>query len=250
MERTPGGSIRFGFPLFEEVRLYTGYRYERLEVTDILETASEYVKQEAGRSTTSSVNLGLRRDTKNHWFDPTAGTDIGVFIDYAGGPLGGDNYFTRYQANAKIFVTPVWELTFMAQGRFGYIEGRDGREVPLAELYRIGGIYTVRGFEAYSIGPKDSNGVVIGGTKELIFNFELLFPLIREIKLKGVVFFDAANVWGSGERYTIDDLRTSVGFGFRWISPVGPLRLEWGYNLQPKEGEKSSTWDFAIGTFF
>ncbi|MBP1713520.1 MAG: outer membrane protein assembly complex, YaeT protein [Deltaproteobacteria bacterium] len=250
VKKNPGGAVRLGFPLFEEVRLYTGYRYERVEIADILDTASDYVKEQAGYSTTSSVNLGLRRDTRNHWLDPTAGTDLGIFVDYAGGPLGGDNYFTRYGASAKAYVTPVWELTFMGHGRIGYITGNQGHEVPLQERYRMGGIYSLRGFEAYSIGPKDEHGQVIGGTKELLFNFEMLFPIVREIKLKGVIFFDAGNVWDTGESYQLNDLRTSVGFGFRWMSPVGPLRLEWGYNIQPKEGEKHSNWDFAIGTFF
>jgi outer membrane protein insertion porin family len=249
VERTPGGAFRFGFPLFEEVRLTTGYRYERVNIKDVQDTASSVIRDSVGLTTTSAVNLGLRRDTRNHWFDPTAGSDIGVFLDYAGGPLGGDNYFTRYGASAKVFVTPVWELTFMAHGRIGYIVGNEGREVPLFELYRLGGIYSVRGFEAFSIGPKDANGEVIGGTKELLFNFELIFPLVREIKLKGVFFFDAGNVW-SGQSYDLGDLRTSVGFGFRWMSPVGPLRLEWGYNISPKEGERRQGWDFAIGAFF
>ena len=250
VEKNPGGAIRFGFPLFEEVRLYTGYRYELVEIKDIIGTASEFIRAQEGRSTTSSVNLGLRRDTKNHWFDPTAGTDIGIFLDYAGGPLGGDNYFTRYGASAKVFVTPIWELTFMGHGRIGYIRGNEGRGVPLQERYRLGGIYSIRGFEAFSIGPKAPTGEIIGGTKELLFNFEMLFPIVRDIKLKGVFFFDAGNVWDVGESYRLDDLKMSIGFGFRWMSPVGPLRLEWGYNLQPKEGEKRQGWDFAIGTFF
>jgi outer membrane protein insertion porin family len=250
VEKTPGGSVRFGFPLFEEVRLYTGYRYERVEIRDVLPTASVIIRDQEGLSVTSMANIGLRRDTKNHWFDPTAGSDVGIFLDYAGGPLGGDNYFTRYGANAKVFVTPLWDLTFMAHGRIGYIRGNEGREVPLQERYRLGGIYSIRGFEAFSIGPKTAEGEVIGGTKELLFNFEMIFPIFREIRLKGVVFFDAGNVWDTGESYQLGDLRTSVGFGFRWMSPVGPLRLEWGYNLKPKDGERRQGWEFAVGTFF
>jgi len=114
----------------------------------------------------------------------------------------------------------------------------------------LGGMSTVRGFEAWSIGPKAENGEVIGGDKELLFNFELVFPIAQEIKLKGVLFFDAGNAWDVGEPYSLTDLRTSAGFGLRWVSPVGPIRVEWGYNLNPKPGEKESAWDFAIGTFF
>jgi len=83
-----------------------------------------------------------------------------------------------------------------------------------------------------------------------LFNFEVIFPIAKEIKLKGVVFFDAGNAWDVGVPYRLDDLRTSVGFGLRWISPVGPLRVEWGYNLRPLPGEKESSWDFAVGGTF
>jgi outer membrane protein insertion porin family len=245
-----GGGIRLGYPLFELVRAYGGYKYEKANITDILPNASQIIKDQEGISTTSMVSLALRRDTRNHYYDPTAGSDLGVLVDFAGGPLGGTNYFTRYGAEARYFLTPHPWVTFMTRARIGFIQGNDGREIPLQERYRLGGITTVRGFEAWSIGPKAENGEVIGGDKELLFNFEVIFPIAPEIKLKGVVFFDAGNAWDVGVPYRLDDLRTSVGFGLRWFSPVGPLRVEWGYNLRPLPGEKQSSWDFAVGTFF
>jgi outer membrane protein insertion porin family len=142
------------------------------------------------------------------------------------------------------------KLTFMARGRIGYIQSREGHLIPLFERYRLGGIYSVRGFKAYTVGPKDSAGEVIGGDKELLFNLEAVFPLLPTIKMKGVVFFDAGNAFDIAEDYSIEKLRTSVGVGIRWISPVGPLRLEWGYNLNPKEGEQHHGWEFTIGGFF
>jgi outer membrane protein insertion porin family len=138
----------------------------------------------------------------------------------------------------------------MARGRIGYIQENQGHPIPLDERYRLGGIYTIRGFKAYTIGPKDPAGEVIGGNKQLIFNFEMIFPIAQEIKLKGLLFFDAGNAWDIGQSYSLTDLRTSVGFGFRWVSPVGPLRLEWGYNLHPQGGESHSNWDFTIGALF
>ena len=148
------------------------------------------------------------------------------------------------RSRARVFIIP-----FSASARF-CITGNEGRPIPLEERFRLGGIYTLRGFKAYSVGPKTPQGEVIGGDKELLFNFELLFPISKEIKLKGLIFFDAGNAWDVGQPYRLDDLRTSVGLGFRWVSPVGPLRIEWGYNLYPKEGEAHSSWDFAIGALF
>jgi len=245
-----GGGVRFGFPLFEEVRGYTAYKYEQVEISDVKEFASIIIQDEGGTSTTSSISGALRRDSRDHFFDPTRGSDNSLSIEYAGGLLGGSNYFTKYSANSVWFNTPIWKITFMARGRIGYIHGNEGRPIPLFERYRLGGIYSVRGFKAFSIGPKAPNGEVIGGDKELLFNFEAIFPLIPAVKIKGLVFFDAGNAFDVGEPYRLDDLRTSVGVGFRWISPIGPLRLEWGYNLSPKEGESRSGWDFTIGMFF
>ncbi len=245
-----GGGARFGFPLFEEVRGYLSYKYEQVEISDVLDTASYLIQEAKGTSTTSSVAAALRRDTRDHYLEPTKGSDNTISIEYAGGPLGGTNYFTRYGLNTTWFFTPFWKLTFMGRGRLGYIQSHEGHPVPLFERYRLGGINTIRGFKAFSIGPKAPNGEVIGGDKELLFNFELTFPLIPTIKLKGVIFFDAGNAFDIGESYRLDKLRTSVGAGIRWISPVGPLRLEWGYNISPQEGEQRQSLDFTIGTFF
>ena len=246
--RRTGGLARFGFPLFEDIRVYTQYLYEVVDTYNILDTSSEIIKSQKGVSTTSSIYLGLRRDTRDHRFDPTKGSENGISVNYAGRFLGGTNEFTKYQAFSSWFLTPFSDLTFSARGRIGFIEGDP--IIPLYERFRLGGINTVRGFKAYSIGPKAPNGEVIGGDKDLIFNFEMIFPLVKEIKLKGLLFFDAGNAWDIGEPYRLEDLRTSAGIGFRWMSPFGPLRLEWGYNLKPQEGESRSSWEFTIGTFF
>ena len=66
----------------------------------------------------------------------------------------------------------------------------------------------------------------------LLFNFELIFPLLKNAGMKGVVFFDTGNAWNN--TYDLGDMRKTAGAGIRWYSPVGPLRLEWGYVLDPK----------------
>ena len=248
--RRQGGAIRLGFPLLGQTRGFTSYKYEIIDISDVLDTASYIIQQSAGQSTTSSITGTIRRDTRDHYFETTKGSDNSVWMEYAGGALGGTNYFTKYGASSAYWITPFWKSTFSARGRIGYIVGREGHEVPLFERYRLGGIYSVRGFKTWSIGPTAPNGEVIGGDKELLFNLEWVFPLIPQVKIKGLFFFDAGNAWDVGQPYNLEDLRTSAGFGFRWISPMGPLRLEWGYNLQPKPGESQSSWDFAIGTFF
>jgi len=127
-----------------------------------------------------------------------------------------------------------------------------GGRVPIFERYFIGGPNTIRGFESRRITPLDKNtGEEIGGNKELIINNEFLIPLYSEIGLKWVFFFDAGNTWKQGVwPQDFGDIRYGAGFGFRWFSPMGPLRLEWGFNLDPKGDEKRRVLEFTIGNSF
>ena len=137
----------------------------------------------------------------------------------------------------------------MLRGRFGYARGILGKELPLYERFYVGGIYTIRGLGFGEAGPRDKvTGDPIGGTEELIFNLEYIFPIVSDLKLKGVTFFDTGNAYESFQDF--GSLRYTTGLGVRWISPFGPIRLEWGYNINKKPGESSSKVEFAFGTFF
>jgi outer membrane protein insertion porin family len=140
---------------------------------------------------------------------------------------------------------PIGTTTLAFRGRYGYATGLFGEKLPLYERFYVGGIYTVRGLGFGQAGPKAEDGAPIGGTKRIIFNVDYTFPLISAVRLKGVVFFDAGTAYDDHVK-----LRYTTGFGVRWISPIGPLRLEWGKNLEPQPGEADSRWEFAIGTFF
>jgi outer membrane protein insertion porin family len=127
-----------------------------------------------------------------------------------------------------------------------------GEEIPLFERFFLGGPYSVRGFRSRSISPTDPNtGELIGGNKEVVANLEYLFPLVGEIGFKGVLFFDAGNSWAQGSWPFMDQgLWAAYGVGIRWYSPMGPLRFEWGRNLDRPEGQPKSVLEFTIGTAF
>ena len=91
---------------------------------------------------------------------------------------------------------------------------------------------------------------MIGGDKFALFNAENVFPIAKEYKFNGVVFFDAGNAWDFDENYFSSELRTSAGGGIRWNSPMGPIRLEYAVNLKPEEDENRTKWEFALGGFF
>jgi outer membrane protein insertion porin family len=105
-----------------------------------------------------------------------------------------------------------------------------------------------RGDERPFIDDPDEEDV-IGGEKELFFNFEYVFPLLQESGIRGVVFLDLGNAYRKNEGW-LEDVRKSAGFGIRWQSPFGPLRVEWGLNLSPRDDEKSSQFHFSMGSLF
>jgi len=246
-----GGGLSLGKGFTEYISGSITYNYEVVTISDVTPGSSLIITEQEGRKSTSSIELGLARDSRNNFLDPTTGSRNSIFGLYAGGPLGGDNSFYKTLIDSSWYFPLFWDTTFMIRGRLGYADGLEGKVLPLYERFYVGGINTVRGFRFGDVGPKDpATKENIGGNKELIFNIEYIFPLIKDIRLKGVVFYDAGRAFDDNESVRLSVLRSSVGAGFRWISPIGPLRLEWGYNPNPEPGEKRSLWEFTIGTFF
>ena len=135
-----------------------------------------------------------------------------------------------------------------ARALAGYVEGWGGEEVPIFERFFLGGSNSLRGQRPRSVAPEDENGDVIGGTSEVLFSAELLIPIITRLRL--ALFFDAGNAYGFGDDFDPTDLRLSAGIGVRFFSPFGPLRLDWGYNLDREPGEKAYQINFTVGAPF
>ena len=250
-KKSTGGSVRVGYPLFEEVRGYVRYGNEEVEITDLEAGVAVIIADQEGFTTTSSMGLTLQRDTRNNRMDPSGGSISTADTEYAGGFLGGDNFYTKYRIKGSKYFNPWSDHVIMLNGRTSYAHGNEGRELPVYERYYLGGINSLRGFDYNSVGPKDPlTGDVIGGDKEVLFNFEYTFYLVKEANFKFVTFFDTGNAFDIGDSIDLSNLRQSVGYGIRWISPIGPLRLEWGLNLDPLPDEAKSQWEFTIGTFF
>ncbi|GBD98360.1 outer membrane protein assembly factor BamA precursor [bacterium BMS3Abin07] len=243
--KATGFGLGFGKPFSEYWRADVSYNFEDVTIYDVNATASTTIKDQEGKSTTSSISPSIVRDSRDYYLDPHEGSRNGIYLKYAG--LGGENKYFKALLDSGWFF-PLGPTTFSVRGRFGYATGLFGKQLPLYERYYVGGINTVRGLGSGEAGPRDANGDVIGGEKEIIFNFEYIFPLIPDIKLKGLLFFDAGKAYAQSE--AINSLRRSAGFGIRWISPVGPLRLEWGYNLDKRDDENQSKFEFTFGTFF
>ncbi|MFN3477661.1 MAG: BamA/TamA family outer membrane protein, partial [Candidatus Methylomirabilales bacterium] len=143
-----------------------------------------------------------------------------------------------------------WKFIGHLRGNITLLEPFGGRLLPIQEKIFLGGPNTIRGFRNFSISPIDpATGGRLGGSKAFFTNAELIFPItaLSFLDLKGVVFFDAGNVFDDDFQLSF---RTSAGLGVRLRTPLAPIRVEWGYNLSPKPGESSSQFHFTVGTVF
>jgi outer membrane protein insertion porin family len=248
-----GGSVSLGFPLGldEYTKGSTQYTYDNADITDVADTAALVVRDMIGENVTSSITLGIKRDSTDRPWDPHKGSINSFSFEYAGGPLGGDLYFNKYQARTAWYFPLPWDTVFLVQGRWGYVGQRSGGKLPVFEKFFLGGINTVRGFKYATISPRDpATGDKIGGEKMMVYNLEYRFPLQREQGVVGVVFFDAGNVFEKDEAVTFSEIRQGAGVGIRWYSPVGPLRIEYGKNLHPRGDEASDNLEFTMGGTF
>jgi len=296
-----GTSVTLGHPLTfisDYLRLYATYRLEDVSIQQPTgglfgsNSYGQYYNTVTGRyqpldnlfnsGLTSAVRLALSWDSRNNRLFPTSGIYSTLSTEISDSALGSSRPWIRNEFNFRIY-RPIWG-PFVAKlnTQFGLITSRSPRGVPVYERYFLGGIMDVRGFNLQSLGPRlgiptsvdptyaDAlpQGSVFGGNAQFYYNFEIEFPLIESVGVKGVVFQDAGNAWNLERKYcgfsatdhysasepcgvSAFNLRTSVGFGFRWFSPLGPLRFEWGFPLiRQKPYEDAYQFQFTVGNAF
>ncbi|MFN8627260.1 MAG: outer membrane protein assembly factor BamA [Candidatus Binatia bacterium] len=267
-----GGTIRVLYPFtalgwnklwgvsLQDTRFGMDYRIENAEIKDVSPAASAQIRTEQGTSLTSAITPRLYRDTRNHPFDPTDGSLQDLSVEFAG--LGGDSQFIKTDLRLRFYypfyTSPTFGVfTYMLGSTLGYGYGYGGdSELPLFERYFPGGISSVRGFKILSLGPRNNiwdsyarqlHSDPVGGSEQLIFNNEIIFPIVEQLGLKGVVFFDAGNAWSAHHGIDPGDMRMSFGAGVRWRSPMGPLRIEFGIPINRHEEDDTETIMFTFG---
>lgn len=257
-KKSTGGSIRLGYLIGEFTRFYIAYRYEVAQIKSVYGEEGFTVQEGA----TSSLSLIVTRDTRNHPFDPSRGTYTSIRTEFAGGILGGEFDFTKVSFTHRRYYNPLWKFVIMLGVRVGYGFELHFHRLPYSERYFLGGIDTVRGYDFYSLGPErktllnplDPFSITIfmhsGGNKMVVFNTELLFPLIEEAGIKWVFFFDAGQTYSEEDPMDLRKLRMGWGFGIRWFTPIAPFRFEWGFPINPRPGDDKMIFEFTIGSFF
>lgn len=252
-----GGSTTFGYPLWflgeaylEDIRGSVTYELMSVKIDNINADAPTFVRESEGDTVVSSVTPKLTRNTINNPLDPTAGSRQMLGVEIAG--AGGDEEFWVAQAANTfyydLFDSPIGKFIFSNRVRFDYGDTFDGEDrLPLFRRFFPGGINSVRGYDPREMGPKE-NGREFGGSKQLVFNFDLIFPIADSIGLKGVTFYDAGQAFDDEDNISVGDLRQAIGWGIRWRSPIAPIRIEIGYPLDKEDGDRSVVTNFSFGS--
>jgi outer membrane protein insertion porin family len=256
-----GGVLTYGrnFRLFQAASVsYNRSRYDDrynvLQIDDTIGTARAFIDN-------SSLRPMYVFDSRDNPFDATRGKRLSLSMEYAGGFLGGDNYFIRPEASFSIFQplndSPIRTvLAFNAKA--GLIDSFDGYGIPTLERYFLGGENSIRGHKPRSIYLRDPEGnprrneyrAILGGDSFVQFNLEYQFLLGGPFRL--LVFGDAGNVFGEGQPFDLSDLRTTAGLELRVLLPMfgAPLRFIYATNLDPRPQDDFEEFKFSIGTSF
>ena len=244
-----GGRMRLGYPVYDFTRGYLTYTFDRANVTNVDDSAPSSIKDIEGINIKSSITPRLRYDSRNSLFNPSSGSEHETSVEFAG--LGGNVGFVKYLAETGWFRLLYWKLIGVAHAAGGWVNKLGGKDLPDYEKFYLGGINTLRGFDRDDLAPRDSNGDAIGGDKYVQFNFELRFPLVEQAGVFGVTFFDTGGVYLDSQDINWADLRRSAGVGVRWLSPMGPIRLEYGWILDPEPTDHGSgKFEFSMGAAF
>ncbi|WP_092210533.1 outer membrane protein assembly factor BamA [Desulfoluna spongiiphila] len=251
-KETVGGGLTLGYPVFDYTRAYVSYTFEKNTIDDIDPTASDQIKEMEGENTLSSAAFSLNYDSRDRRYNAqtTRGFNHTLRVEHTGGPLGGDISYSKYTAESSWFFPVLWKLVGMLHGEGGIVHENSDGFLPDYKKFYLGGINSLRGFDFEDVHLEDEDGKSIGGEKYVQFNAELIAPLFGVDGLVALIFTDAGNVYEENGNIDLSSLRQTYGFGFRWYSPIGPIRFERGYILDPEPGEDSGRWEFTMGTAF
>ena len=243
-----GFSLTVGAPFNDFSGWKAGYFWEKVKVYNVDEYAAQYIKDEEGTRSSGGITLSLNKNTTDDYYYPTKGVIQSISSVISGPIFGGDESFYKLIGESRWFKRIKGNVVFAFHLKLGYIDSYGGKKIPSWEKFYVGGINSLRGFKFGKAGPRDEVGDVKGADKEIITNTEIRFPILEELGVRGVVFFDMGKGYDEGE---FDfDLRKSVGAGLSWRSPFGPVVVYWGKNLSLKEDEKSSVFHFSMGKTF
>jgi len=250
--KTTGASMRFGVPFSEVDTVYFGGGLEQIDISGINlpPVYDTYVKTFGAQSSSVPLTVGWSRDERDSALVPTRGRFQRLYGDWG---IAGDAKFLRSNYQFQQYIPLNKQFTIALNSEVGWGKGLGGQPFPVFKSFYSGGLGSVRGFEPGSLGPRDVQGNAIGGPKKITLNAEVIAPFPgagndRTLRMFG--FVDVGNVFGEKEKYSLGELRSSVGVGISWISPLGPLRLAFAHPTKKKPTDRIQRLQFQIGTSF
>lgn len=262
-EQNYGANIIGGRQIGRYINAYLAYQIERSQIEGLDEFYRDAGYQN-GINIKSAITPSISFNNTDDYYVPRSGIIASTSLEYAG--VGGDMEFIKNRTTFNIYQGLQdyidMDLIFRYKSGFGYIFNDDSSKLPINEKLFLGGISSLRGYDSRSVtpkkkicNPKANNGGTIYGCEiietggKISFNnsFELSFPIINRLKMRGVIFYDYGMIGHSD----INEIkRSSAGVGIEWITPIGPLQLFYAQALDDKLGDDTSSFEFTIGRRF
>ena len=257
-QTTTGGSLRASYPLTEHLRHGLKFTVRQDEIRDVDNTASEFIQAEAGKDLSILLGQTLTYDRRDTRFLPTEGYLLRLQQEFAG--LGGDTQYLKHELIGSYYYpfTPSWVLNLSARG--GYIFGYGGEDVRLFDRFFLGGS-SLRGFRFAGVGPRDGlTDDALGGNTLATTTAELRFPLglPEELRMFGRVFVEGGTLTdidvpdGVSDANLLDSgsFRASTGIGLSWLSPLGPISIDFSEALLKEDEDNTEAFRVSFGTRF
>jgi len=253
--KTYGGGVRFGVPVNDDESFQYGLSLE--DTTLALNSNSpqqfiDYVNTFGTHNQNVLGTIGWTRDTRDSAVYATEGETQRAFLE-ASLPVSGQRFY-KLTYIQQWFYPLTKELSLRLNGDLGVAGGYSGMELPFFKNLFAGGTGSVRGYDLSSLGPRDINNNTLGGTKRVVGNIELLFPIPGMEKNRSVrlsAFIDGGELSGKKSEVPASmGMRYSAGVGLNWFSPAGPLQFSWAKPLNDKPQDKVQNFQFTLGGFF
>ncbi len=249
-----GAGIRFGVPFSEIDIIFFGMNLEQTAIrpgNNLPNAYVEYMQQFGYTSNALPLTVGWARDGRDSALVPNRGVLQRFNADMS---LFGDSRYVRSNYQYQQYIPLSKKFTLALNSDLGWGQGLSGRPFPLFKNYFVGGLGSVRGFQQSTLGPSDtSNNLYLGGTKKIVMNAELMLPVPgagNDKTLRLFAFTDVGRAYGEHEKVNLSELRSSVGMGLSWISPMGPLRFSYALPIRRQTTDKIQRLQFQIGTSF
>ncbi len=247
-----GGGVKFGYPISEKVSINFGVNAETVQLRTFETSPQQYlnfVSTFGNNYQYGALTAGWAMDTRDSLIRPTDGNLSRVSGEFAGGDL----QYYRFGYLHQYFYPLSRDYTLFLRADLGYAGGYGDKPLPFFKNYYAGGADSVRGYNSFSLGPRDAAGNVIGGNRRIVGTAEFQFPMpgaSKDNALRLAWFVDGGQVYGQGRPIDLGELRYSTGIGLSWASPFGPLRLSYGQPLNRKEGDNIQRLQFTFGSVF